>query len=414
MSDTIPKAESRSPPRLTLPIVLVSIAIDALGFGIIVPVMPTLVEQIGHVPAAQASITMGLLLATYSIMQFLCAPMLGAISDRYGRRAILITSLGGMACSYLLLATAPSLAFLFLGRIVAGATAASYATATACIADVTPPERRAQRFGLVGAMFGLGFVAGPALGGLLGGWDMRYPFLLSAALAGLNCLFATLALPETLARDLRRPIDWREANPVGTMTVLAIDRDYRRLAVAWCGTWFALGVLQSSFVLANELRLGWSIQQNGLALAGVGIGAALVQGFLVRRLVPRLGERRAAILGFALSGAAYIAFALAVDPAILFVGIALQALGAISGPAVQSLFSRHAGPHRQGRIQGALASAQGLTAIAAPIAGGWVFSVFAHPGTAHYFPGAPFLLAALAYVTAIIAVVQVRDRTPSA
>ena len=403
-------ADPRTFPRFTLPIVLSTVALDALGFGIVVPVVPTLVMQLGHLSAAKASFTMGMLLAAFSVMQFLCAPLLGAISDRFGRRPVLIAALGGMGVNYLLLAWAPSLAWLFLGRVIAGATAASYSTATACIADVTPRNLRAQRFGLVGAMFGLGFVAGPALGGLLGSWGIRLPFILSAVLAGANCLFATIALPETLDHAVRRPIRFSEANPLGSMRVLGADRDYRLLAVAWCCTWFALGILQSTFVLANDLRLHWSLEQNGLALAVVGIGSALVQGLLVRRLVPWLGERRAALIGYSLSGIAYIAFALAVDPAILFVGIVVQSFGAISGPAVQSMISSRAAADYQGSIQGALASVQGLIAIVAPLAGGWIFSVFANPATTPYFPGAPYVMAAAAYLVAVVSVASVRSR----
>ncbi len=410
----MPHSMDQLPPTTSLRqasigLVLATVAIDALGFGIVVPIVPTLVIQLGQVSAAQASLWMGALLAAFSIMQFLCAPVLGALSDRFGRRPVLLAALGGMCINYLLLAWAPTLAWLFLGRVIAGATAASYSTATAYIADVTPPEKRAQRFGLVGAMFGLGFVAGPAIGGLLGAYDLRLPFLASAVLAGLNVLFAALILPESLPAALRRPIRWREANPVGSMRVLAVDADYRRLAVAWCCTWFALGTLQSSFVLANQLRLGWGEKENGLALAVVGIGSALVQGLLVRRLVPALGERRAALIGYSLSAAAYIAFAFAWNPAVLFIGVALQALGAISGPAVQALLSARAGADQQGGIQGALASVQGLTAIVAPLAAGWVFSIFANPASGEYFPGAPFLMAALAYLCAVTAILTMRS-----
>lgn len=403
--DKLPPGRHVRPASIGL--VLATVAIDALGFGIVVPIVPTLVIQLGHVSAARASLWMGALLAAFSIMQFLCAPLLGALSDRFGRRPVLLAALGGMCVNYILLAWAPTLAWLFVGRVIAGATAASYSTATAYIADVTPPQQRAQRFGLVGAMFGLGFVAGPAIGGLLGAYDLRLPFLAAAALAGLNVIFAAIALPESLPAALRRPVRWREANPVGSMRVLAVDSDYRRLALAWCCTWFALGTLQSSFVLANQLRLGWGEQQNGLALAVVGVGSALVQGLLVRRLVPALGERRAALIGYSLSSAAYVAFAFAWNPALLFFGVTLQALGAISGPAVQALLSARAGANQQGGIQGALASVQGLTAIVAPLAAGWVFSVFANPG-ATYFPGAPFLMAAAAYLCAIAAIASIR------
>jgi len=366
------------------------------------------VMQLGRLSAAEASVWIGLLLASFSLMQFLCAPLLGALSDRFGRRPVLLVSLAGMCLNYVMLAWAPSLAWLFLGRVVAGATAANYSAATAYIADVTPAPKRAQRFGLIGAMFGLGFVAGPALGGLLGSYGLRLPFIAAAALAGANVLYAAIFLPESLPPDLRRPVRWRQANPAGSLGILLTDPYYRRLALAWCCTWFALGALQSAFVLANTVRLGWGAQENGLALALVGVGSALVQGLLVRRIVPALGERRAALAGYALSGAAYLAFGFAGQAWILFLGIALQAFGAVSGPAVQSLFSARAGADQQGRIQGALASVQGLTAIVAPLVASWAFSTFAAEDAPVRLVGAPFLMAAAAYLVAFASVWQAR------
>ena len=379
-----------------------------LGFGIVIPIVPTLVMQLEHGAAAQTSLWMGGLLAAFSIMQFLCAPLLGGLSDQYGRRPVLLAALGGMALNYLLLAWAPSVIWLFVGRIIAGATAASYSTATAYIADVTPPELRASRFGLVGAMFGLGFVVGPALGGLLGSYGLRLPFLFAAGLATINTVYAALMLPESLPVSLRRPLSWRQANPVGSIRVLGVDANYRRLAVAWCSTWFALGVLQSVFVLANGLRLGFGELQNGLALTVIGIGSALVQGLLVRRIVPALGERRAALLGFSLTAGAYLAFSFAWSVPILLAGLVLQSCGAISGPAVQSLLSSRAGAREQGQLQGALASVQGLTAIVAPLIGSWVFSMTANPGQPYYFPGAPFLLGTAACLLAVVAIRSMR------
>ena len=402
--------DSLSPPRTvtartaSVGLVLATVAIDALGFGIVVPVMPSLVMQLGNLSAPNASIWMGLLLAAFSLMQFLCAPLLGALSDRFGRRPVLLISLAGMCLSYLLLAWAPSLDWLFLARVIGGATAASYSAATSYIADVTPPAKRAQRFGLVGAMFGLGFVAGPAFGGLLGGIDVRLPFLVAAGLAGINVLYALIVLPESLPRNLRRKISWKQANPIGSVHVLTTDRTYRRLALAWCCTWFALGALQSSFVLANTMRLGWNAEWNGIALAVVGIGSAIVQGLLVRRIVPQLGERRAALTGYVLSCLAYLAFAFAGHAWILFLGVGLQAFGAISGPAVQSLLSSRAAADQQGQIQGALASVQGLTAIVAPLVAGWAFSAFAAENAPIHLVGAPFLMAAAAYLVAFVAV----------
>lgn len=394
----------RRKPRVGF--VLATLAIDALGFGIVVPVVPDLVLRLSDLPPSAAAVWTGALLAAFSAMQFLCAPLLGALSDRYGRRPVLLLSLAGVCANYLMLAWAPSLAWLFVGRLIAGATSANVSAATAYIADVTPPQLRAQRFGLVGAMFGLGFVLGPAVGGLLGAYGLRLPFLAAAGLAGVNVLYGVFVLPESLAPERRRAFAWRRANPVGTLGAVAADPTFRRLAVAWCCAWFALGAIQSSFVLANDVRLGWSTWQNGMALAAFGVGSALVQGLVVRRLVPWVGERRAALMGYTLAAFAYLLFAFAVRGWIVYAGIAVQSLGAVSGPAVQAMVSARAGPDRQGEVQGALASLQGLTAIVSPLAAGWLFEAFAPRG----LPGAPFLLSALAYGVAFAAVRGLRGR----
>ncbi len=384
--------------------VLVTLTIDALGFGLVVPVVPGLVVHLSHLSASAASIWVGSLLAAFSAMQFLCSPLLGALSDRFGRRPVLLLSVSGTGINYLLLAWAPSLGWLFLGRLIAGATAASASAATAYIADVTPPEQRAQRFGLVGATFGVGFVMGPALGGLLGSHGLRLPFIAAAVLAGANVIYGLVALPESLPPERRRPLSWRRANPIGLLPALRADRDTARLALVWCCAWFAIGSLQSTFVLANQLRLGWGPRGNGLALAVIGVGSALVQGFLVRRVVRRLGERRTALLGYGLAMAAYACLAAAVTPVLVFVGLVLQSFGAISGPAVQSMVSAQVGPDRQGEMQGALSSLQGLTAIVSPVFAGWLFGVFTGPDAPLWFPGAPFLAAAAGYAVAFVLV----------
>ncbi len=380
--------------------ILATLATDALGFGIVVPIVPELVRHLSHQGASGASIWVGALLAVFSVTQFIAAPVLGGLSDRFGRRPVLLMSLSGVCANYLMLAWAPSLGWLFAGRVIAGATSANVSAATAYIADVTPPQRRAQRFGLVGAMFGLGFVLGPALGGVLGTYGVRLPFLAAAGLAFCNVLYGLLVLPESLPRERRRRFQWRRANPVGSLAVILSSPTFIRLGLAWCCAWFAIGALQSSFVLSNNLRFGWGTRENGFALAAVGVTQALVQGLLVRRVVPQLGERQAALTGYTFAACAYAAFAFARAGWAIYLGVVLQSFGAIAGPAVQAMISANAGPDRQGEIQGALASLQGLTAIVSPLAAGWLFGAFTGPDAPVYFPGAPFLMAVLTYVIA--------------
>jgi MFS transporter, DHA1 family, tetracycline resistance protein len=388
--------------------ILITLVIDALGFGLVVPIVPSLVLKLSGLTISGASIWVGELLAAYALMQFIWAPLLGALSDRFGRRPVLLLSLSGICANYLLLAWAPSLTWLFLGRLIAGATAANAATATAYIADVTPPAKRAGQFGLVGAMFGIGFVAGPALGGALGAYGLRLPFIAASALAGCNVLYGLFVLPESLPPARRRAIDWRRANPLGSLRMVRADRNLGRLAIAWGCIWFALGALQTTFVLANEARFGWDSRHNGMALALAGLGSAVVQGLLVRRVVPWFGERRSAMIGGMITAVAYLCIAFAPVGWVVLLGIMLQSVGAITSPAVQGMVSATAAADRQGETQGALASVQGLTAIASPLVASWVFSTFTGPAAPFLLPGAPFVVSALAFGLAIWAVSGVR------
>jgi len=388
--------------------ILITLVIDALGFGLVVPIVPSLVEQLSGLTVSGASVWVGLLLTAYALMQFVCAPILGGLSDRFGRRPVLLLSLSGICANYLLLAWAPSLAWLFLGRLIAGATAANASTATAYIADVTPPKQRAGQFGLVGAMFGIGFVLGPAVGGVLGTYGLRLPFLAAAGLAGCNVLYGLLVLPESLPPERRRPVDWNRANPMGSLRLVMASRNMGRLAIAWGAIWFALGALQSTFVLANEARFAWDTRQNGLALAVAGLGSAVVQGLLVRRVVPALGERRAAMIGGVIVAVAYLCIALAPFGWVVVLGLVLQSIGAVTSPAIQGLVSASAAADRQGETQGALSSVQGLTAIVSPLIASWVFSTFTGATAPILLPGAPFVVSALAYGLAIWAVSGVR------
>jgi DHA1 family tetracycline resistance protein-like MFS transporter len=388
--------------------ILLTLVIDALGFGLVVPIVPSLVLKLSGLTISGASAWVGLLLTAFALMQFVCAPILGALSDRFGRRPVLLLSLSGICANYLLLAWAPSLAWLFLGRLIAGGTAANAATATAYIADVTPPAKRAGQFGLIGAMFGVGFVIGPAVGGLLGSYGLRLPFIAAAVLAGCNVLYGLFVLPESLPPERRRPIEWSHVSPLGSLHVVMANSNLRRLAVAWGCLWFALGALQSTFVLANEARFGWDTSHNGMALAVAGLGSAVVQGFLVRRIVPALGERRAAMIGGVVVASGYLCMALAPVGWVVMLGIVLQSIGAIASPSIQGLVSASAAAERQGETQGALSSVQGLTAIVSPLVASFVFSTFTGPGAPILLPGAPFLVSVLAYVIAIWAIAGVR------
>lgn len=388
--------------------ILVTLVIDAFGFGLVIPIVPSLVLQLSGLAVSDAALWVGALLTAFALMQFICAPVLGGLSDRFGRRPVLLLSLGGICANYLLLAWAPSLSWLVVGRLIAGATAANAATATAYIADVTPPKDRASQFGLVGAMFGIGFVAGPALGGALGAYGLRLPFIAAAILAGCNLLYGFLVMPESLPPERRRSFDWRRANPMGSLRVVMANRDLGRLAIAWGGNWFALGALQTTFVLANEVRFGWDTWHNGMALALAGLGSAVVQGLLVRRVVPALGERRAALIGAMITAVAYLCMAFAPFGWVVLAGIVLQSIGAITNPALQGMVSATAAADRQGETQGALSSVQGLTAIVSPPIASWVFATFTGPTAPVLLPGAPFVVSALAFGLSIWAIWGVR------
>jgi DHA1 family tetracycline resistance protein-like MFS transporter len=408
-----------APRRASVGFVLVTLGIDAFGVGVVIPVIPELVRRLSGPMMANASIWVAILVSAYALTQFIAAPILGGLSDRFGRRPVILLSVGGICLNYILLAAAPSLGWILAGRLLAGATGANTAASTAYIADVTPPEQRAQRFGLVGATFGLGFVLGPALGGLVGEYWLRGPFVLSAVLAGLNALYGLLVLPESLAADARRPFDWRRANPIGSLAGMARDGFTLRLAGAWSGLWFGINVLQSVFVLYTTLRFRWTPVDNGLALACVGLCQALAQGFAVKPAVRRLGEPRAALLGCGLSAVAFAVYAFAPNGAVLFLGIALQSAGSIAPAAIRAMLSARGGATRQGELQGGLASVEGLTQIGAPLLAGGLLGAFSAPHAAIYFPGAPLLTTAAVYLVAMLCVASatrnaIKARAPAA
>ena len=387
-----PAMASNSKASVTF--VLITLGLDALGVGIIGPIVPGLVRELTHLPPEAAAPWVGALIAAYAGVQFLAAPLLGELSDRFGRRPIILASVFGLGCDYVLLAFAPNLWWLFVGRLIAGATSANVAAATAYIADVSGTEDRPRLFGLIGATFGAGFVVGPALGGFLGEYWLRLPFLAAAALALVNVAFGLFVLPESLTKDKRRSLTWARANPFSLLAGIAGDRALGRMAVAWSCSWIGLGAVQSSLVLFTGYRFGWGPQLNGFVLAGIGVSQAVVEGLLLRHIVARLGQYRSALLGYAAAAVGYVLLALAFEGWAVAPAVVLIALGGLAIPSLRSMVSERGAANSQGEMQGVLSAVEGLTAIVAPLLTAGLFFVFTQKGFPVHFAGAPFVLAA--------------------
>ncbi|MEP7120034.1 MAG: TCR/Tet family MFS transporter [Byssovorax sp.] len=395
-----------------VPFILVTLLLDTLGIGVIIPVLPRLIGSFLHDDLGRASTYYGAFIAVYAAMQFFFAPILGGLSDRFGRRPVILTSLAGAAIDYLLLAFAPSLAWLAVGRVFAGITGASFSAATAYIADVTPKEKRAQSFGLMGAAFGLGFIIGPALGGALGGFSLRLPFLVAAGLNLLNFVYGSFVLPESLGVENRRAFTLRRANPLSSLRNLGRHPVLFGLTATLVCSYMAQQMLQSIWALHTQGRFGWGPFQVGASLAVVGISAAVVQGGLIRLILPRLGERRALLLGLAVNIAGYLALAAATQGWMMYAICVPFALGGLAGPATQAILSREVGPSEQGELQGSLSSLQSLTAILGPLLATALFTRFAAPTAVPRVPGATFYAAAAFNLLGILLAIRLFARTP--
>lgn len=386
----------------SLGFIFVTLFLDILGIGLIIPILPKLVEQFRGGSVEAASSTFGLLAALYSLMQFLCAPLLGSLSDRFGRRPVILGSLLGSGLDYFLLAFAPNLAWFFAGRIIAGITGANFAAATAYIADISPPERRAANFGLIGAAFGLGFIAGPALGGLLGDVGLRVPFLVAGALTLLNWLYGWFVLPESLADQNRRAFSWGRSNPVGALLALRRHRMAFGLASSYFLIVLAHQVLPSTWVLYTSYRYGWNVRQTGLSLAVVGLMAAIVQGGLTRVIVPKLGEEKSVTIGLIIAALTYAGYGLAPAGWMVFVILVVGSLSGITGPAVQGLISRGVDANEQGAVQGALTSLASVAGIIGPPIATGLFGFFISAAAPVKMPGAAFFCSAVLVTIAML------------
>lgn len=378
-----------------LPFILVTIVIDVLGIGLLIPVLPELVTELAGGDLSRGSSYYGWFIAVYAAMQFLFAPVLGGLSDRFGRRPVLLVSLLGGGLDYLVMALAPNLTILFIGRVISGITGANITAANAYIADVSAPHERAKNFGLLGAAFGIGFILGPALGGLLAGIDLRAPFYAAAGMSLINWLYGAFVLPESLKPEHRRAYSWRRANPLGSLSALRKSALVSGLAFVYVCVGLAQNSVHSVWVLYTTYRFEWTPFMNGLSLTFVGVLSAVVQGWLVRLVVPRVGERRAILIGLGSATMAFALYGFTTEGWMMYLVMAIGGLGGLAGPAAQALISKAVSADAQGEVQGALASLMSFTGVVAPLASTALFAYFTAPTAPTELPGASMFMAAV-------------------
>jgi DHA1 family tetracycline resistance protein-like MFS transporter len=396
---TLP-AQSRRKAALTF--IFVTVLIDMLAFGMIIPVLPMLVQDFVGGNAARAAKMYGLFGTAWALMQLIFSPVQGSLSDHFGRRPVILISCAGLGLDFILMALAPNLWWLLLGRVISGITAASFSTAGAYISDVTPPEKRAASFGLIGAAFGIGFVLGPALGGLLGAISPRLPFWASAFMALANVCWGLFVLPESLPREKRVPFSWKNANPLGALKLLRSHPMLTGLAGSYFLMNFAHVVLPTTTVLYMHYRYGWDTRAVGILLAGVGISSFIVQGFLVKPVVKWLKERRAVALGLIFGAVGFAIYGLAPTGPIFWIGVPVMALWGVATPSLQTIMTRLVEPTEQGRLQGALASLVGLASLIGPTVFSEIFAASISTRADLGLPGAPYILAALLIFAAML------------
>lgn len=381
--------------------IFVTMMLSVLGFGLLIPVLPGLVTQFNGGDVAAGSHSYGLLVCTFSVLQFLGAPILGALSDHFGRRKVILISLACTSVDYVILANAPDMTWLFIGRVISGFTAGVLSTANAYVADITVPEKRAQSFGLLGAAFGLGFIIGPLIGGALGHINLRLPFWFAAACAALNWLYGYFVLPESLKPENRRRFEWKRANPLGAFKALGRFPAVRGMADASFLMMLCQTVMYSTWVLCLSYRYQWSPAQVGFSLCAAGVLSAVVQALLIKRIVPRLGETKSILVGISISACALIGYGMATEGWMIYAIMSCGCLGGIAAPAMQSYITRRVPANEQGAVQGVFSSLQSLAGIPGPLIGTWSFGWAVAPENPWHIPGIAFFECALLAVVAL-------------
>ncbi len=410
-ADVIGAPLASAPRAGAVVFIFVTILLDMFALGLILPILPKLVESFVDNDTASAARIFGLFGTVWAVMQFFFSPILGALSDRFGRRPVVLLSNFGLALDYVLMALAPSLNWLFVGRVLSGITSASVSTAFAYITDLTPPERRAAVFGKIGAAFGAGFILGPAVGGLLGGMDPRLPFWVAAGLSFANALYGLLILPESLPPDRRSAFRWKSANPLGALRLLRSDRVLAGLSLVNFLGQVAHVVLPSTFVLYATYRYGWDASTVGLTLAMVGVCSMAVQGAAIGPIVRYLGDRRALLLGLGCGAAGFLIYGAAPNGPLFWLGIPVMSLWGVAGAASQALTTQLVAPDQQGQLQGATNSVQSVSQLVGPFLFTLTFAYFIGAQAPLKLPGAPFLLASVLMVLALAIAARTLVRT---
>ena len=406
MTDTKPAVS-----RHAITFLFITMLIDSIGLGIVIPVTPQLIEELTGDTISNAAVYGGWLLFVYSLAQFVCAPVLGNLSDRFGRRPVLLLSLVTVGFDYILMGLAPTMIWLFIGRIISGMAGASYSTANAYIADITPPEKRAQSFGLMGAAFGVGFIIGPVIGGLLGAFGPRMPFYVAAGLALANALYGYFIIPESLARENRRPFSWARANTFGAFAHLRSVPTALVLATTIFFLQMAHFVLPSVWSFYVIEKFNWTTAEVGYSLGAAGLFMVLVQGGLIGKVIAMIGSERAAIVGLSFGAVGFFGYAFAPNGLAIYICLGIASVAGLAFPSINAIITTAVPANAQGELQGAISSVNGITAIISPILMTQTFSYFTGPAAPVHFAGAPFLLSGFCNLVAIALLARVIRRS---